>query len=109
MRRFGARWQLGSLQDVGSLPLLAALFSLALFVATPVTNTIVRTMETEADLFGLSLAREPDAMAEALLTLVEYRKADPGPVEEVLFFDHPSTRARIYNAMRWKAQMQPTP
>lgn len=109
LRRFGARWELGSLQDVGSLPLLAALFSLALFVATPVTNTIVRTMETEADLFGLGLAREPDAMAEALLTLVEYRKADPGPIEEALFFDHPSTRTRIYNAMRWKAQMQAPP
>jgi STE24 endopeptidase len=109
LRRFGARWQLSSLQDVGSLPLLAALFSLALFVATPVTNTIVRTMEIEADLFGLNLAREPDAMAEALLSLVEYRKADPGPIEEVLFFDHPSTRTRIYNAMRWKAQMQPAP
>jgi STE24 endopeptidase len=74
-----------------------------------VTNTIVRTMEIEADLYGLNLAREPDGEAEVLLKLVEYRKADPGPIEEMLFFDHPSARTRIYNAMRWKAQMQPLP
>lgn len=107
LRRYGARWQVASVQDVGSLPLLVALMATVIFIATPITNTIVRTMEAEADYFGLNLAREPDGMAEALLTLVEYRKADPGPWEEALLYDHPSTRTRIYNAMRWKEQMQP--
>jgi STE24 endopeptidase len=109
LQRFGARWQVLTVDDVGSLPLLAALLSVAMFVATPLTNTITRTMEVEADLYGLNLAREPDGEAEVLLKLVEYRKADPGPIEEMLFFDHPSARTRIYNAMRWKAQMQPLP
>ena len=40
---------------------------------------------------------------------VEYRKADPGPIEEVVFFTHPSTRQRIYNAMRWREQMLAAP
>jgi STE24 endopeptidase len=66
-------------------------------------------MEIEADLYGLNLAREPDGQAEVLLKLVEYRKADPGPVEEAVFFDHPAAHTRIYNAMRWKAQMLPPP
>jgi STE24 endopeptidase len=109
LRRYGVHWQLSGVQDVGSLPLLAAVFSVVMFVATPVTNTITRTMEIEADLYGLNLAREPDGEAEVLLKLVEYRKADPGPVEEAIFFDHPAARTRIYNAMRWKAQMQPSP
>ncbi|HRP27644.1 MAG TPA: M48 family metallopeptidase [Burkholderiaceae bacterium] len=109
LRRFGSRWQLESVQDVGSLPLLGALLAVAFFVATPVINTITRTMETEADYFGLNLAREPDGMAEVMLKLVEYRKPDPGPIEEMLFFDHPSARTRIFNAMRWKALMQPPP
>jgi STE24 endopeptidase len=110
LRRYGASWQVDAVQDVGSLPLLVALLATALFLATPVINTIVRTMEVEADYFGLNLAREPDGMAEVLLKLVEYRKADPGEIEEMLFFDHPSARTRIYNAMRWKADMQrPTP
>jgi len=38
------------------------------------------------------------------LKLGEYRKMDPGPVEEWIFFDHPSGRARIEMAMNWKAE-----
>jgi len=36
--------------------------------------------------------------------LSEYRKLNPGPIEEFLFFDHPSGRARIHMAMQWKAE-----
>jgi hypothetical protein len=38
------------------------------------------------------------------MLLGEYRKLDPGPMEEVLFYDHPSGRTRITAAMRWKAE-----
>jgi len=67
-------------------------------------NTIVRSGEAEADIFGLNAARQPDGFAEAALSLSEYRKIDPGPIEEWLFFDHPSGRARIHMAMQWKAE-----
>ena len=80
-----------------------------LYFATPLLNTMTRMMEPEADLYGLNLAREPDGEAEVLLKLVQYRKADPGALEEALFFTHPGTRRRIENAMRWKAQMLPAP
>jgi STE24 endopeptidase len=29
---------------------------------------------------------------------------EPGPLEEAIFFDHPSGRTRIFSAMRWKAE-----
>jgi STE24 endopeptidase len=29
---------------------------------------------------------------------------DPSPIEEFLFFDHPSGRTRITAAMQWKAE-----
>jgi len=29
---------------------------------------------------------------------------DPSPLEEVVFFDHPSGRTRITAAMRWKSE-----
>ena len=29
---------------------------------------------------------------------------EPGPLEELLFYDHPSGRTRIETAMRWKAE-----
>jgi STE24 endopeptidase len=103
--RFGARFGLGGVGDVASLPMLSSVFAVFLFVATPVTSTLIRTQEIEADRFGLNLAREPHGAAEVFLKLTEYRKPDPGPVEEFIFFDHPSTRFRIHDAMRWREAM----
>ena len=71
---------------------------------TPIVNTIIRVNEAEADLFGLNASGEPEGFAEVALKLGEYRKLDPGPVEEWIFFDHPSGRARIQMAMEWKAE-----
>ena len=102
--RWGARWDVRGPGDTAGMPLLIALFSVYLFVLTPVTNTIVRVAEEEADIFGLNAAREGDGFAEVDLKLTEYRKADPGPVEEFILYDHPSPRKRIYSAMRWKAE-----
>ena len=82
------------------LGLLSAYF----FVLTPVNNTITRTMEAEADNYGLNASREPDGFAQAALHLSEYRKMEPGPVEEWLFYDHPSGWHRIHRAMVWKAE-----
>ena len=103
-RRWGERWQLRGIGDVAGLPLLAALFAIFMFVMTPVTNTITRTMEAEADAFGLNAARQPDGFAQAAVQLSEYRKMHPGPVEEFLFYDHPSGWQRIHRAMIWKAE-----
>ena len=87
------------------LPMLLSVFGLFFTLATPINNTITRVQETEADRFGLALSREPHGFAEAQLRLVEYRKADPGPVEEFVFFHHPSTRGRILDAMRYREAM----
>ncbi len=105
LARYGTRLGLRGVTDVASLPLLTAVFSVFIFAATPVTNTLTRTQEIEADRFGLNLAREPHGEAEVDLKLTEYRKPDPGPIEEFIFFDHPSTRFRIHDAMRWRQAM----
>ena len=102
--RFGERWGFRDIADVAGLPLLVALFSIYEFALTPVSNTVTRTIETEADAFGLNAARQPDGAAQAVLHLSEYRKMRPGPVEEVIFFDHPSGWTRIHQAMVWKAE-----
>ncbi len=103
--RYGARWGTQSVADVASLPLLTAVFSVFMLAATPVFNTIIRTQEIEADRFGLNLAREPHGFAEVMLKLSDYRKPDPGAVEEFVFFHHPSARHRIHDAMRWREAM----
>jgi STE24 endopeptidase len=107
LARFGARWGINGPGDLAVLPLAMALISACGFIATPITNTLVRTQEMEADVFGLNAAREPDGFAEAALQLSEYRKMEPAPIEEFIFFDHPSGRTRIRNAMRWKAEQPP--
>lgn len=101
----GGRWALHGVADVASLPLLTAVFSVFFFVATPLINTVIRNQEVEADRFGLNLSREPHGFSEAMLKLVEYRKPDPTLLEEFVFFDHPSARARIHDAMRWREAM----
>ena len=104
LARFGARWQINGVADVAVLPLAAFLLSLFFFVTTPIGNTWTRTEEYEADIFGLNAARQPDGEAAVDLKLGEYRKLDPGPIEEFVFYDHPGGRTRITAAMRWKKE-----
>jgi len=104
LARWGERWSIRGIADVAVLPLAVAVLSVYFFIMTPVINMITRTIEYEADMYGLNAAQQPDGEANVDLMLGEYRKLDPGPVEEFLFFDHPSGRTRITAAMRWKAE-----
>jgi STE24 endopeptidase len=103
-QRWGSNWGVRGIGDPAGLPLLALILSAIFFVLTPLTNTITRVTEREADVFGLNTAREADGMAKVALKLGTYRKLSPGPIEEAIFFDHPSGRSRIRMAMDWKAQ-----
>ena len=104
LARWGEKWQIRGIGDTAVLPLVVLLISIFFFVVTPLDNTFIRTQEYEADLYGLNTSRQPDGFAQAAIHLGEYRKMSPGPVEEFIFFDHPSGRSRIYAAMRWKAE-----
>jgi Zn-dependent protease with chaperone function len=107
VRRWGERWGVRGIADPAGLPLLAWIFCTLLFLATPLLNTVVRVTEREADAFGINTAREPDGMAEVALKLGAYRKLNPTPLEEFIFYDHPSGRSRIRMAMDWKAANLP--
>ncbi|MBV9992872.1 MAG: M48 family metallopeptidase [Alphaproteobacteria bacterium] len=101
---FGGVWDVRSVDDPAGLPVLMAVATFFFLIATPVTNTITRTMEAQADIFGVNASRQPDGFAEAALHLSEYRKLDPSPLEEFVFYDHPSGRNRISMMMHWKAE-----
>ena len=109
LRRWGSRLGVRDRADIAGLPLALALFSILGFLATPLINTIIRSAESEADIFGLNAAREPQAFASVAMRLTQYRKLDPGPVEEFLFYDHPSGRARVHMAMQWLKENPPPP
>lgn len=107
VRKWGNGWGVRGIADPAGFPLLGLIFSLFLFIITPLTNTVTRVTEREADAFSINTAREPEGMAQAALKLGSYRKLNPGPVEEWIFYDHPSGRARIRMAMDWKAAQLP--
>jgi Zn-dependent protease with chaperone function len=107
VRRCGNKWGIRGIADPAGLPLLVLILSMFIFVVTPFLNTVVRVTEREADAFGINTAREPDGMAKVALKLGAYRKLNPAPLEEFIFYDHPSGRARIRMAMDWKAANLP--
>jgi STE24 endopeptidase len=107
LARWGESWGIRGITDLAILPLAVLLLSIFSLLLTPVNNTITRTMEYEADMYGINASQQPDGEAEVDLLLGEYRKLDPGPLEEFIFFDHPSGRTRITAAMRWKAEHLP--
>jgi len=98
------RWGVRDIADPAGLPILVSAATIYGLLLTPVTNTLTRQQEMQADLFGLNLARKPDAFATAILKLSTYRKLDPSSLEEFVFYDHPSGRTRIFTAMRWKSE-----
>ncbi|MDQ2824549.1 MAG: M48 family metallopeptidase [Verrucomicrobiota bacterium] len=107
LRRWGTAWNVRGISDPAGFPLIVLIFATILFLLTPVINTISRVTEREADAFGINASRESDGMAAVALKLGAYRKLNPGPIEECIFYDHPSGRARIRMAMDWKAAQLP--
>lgn len=101
------RWGVRDVADPAGAPLLLAITSVLVALATPYISTVTRLSESEADRFGLDAARAPDGFATAAIRLSEYRKLEPGPVEEFLFFDHPSSATRVRMSMQWKKDNLP--
>lgn len=101
-RLIGA-WNLQGIADPAGLPVLGVIMATLMLAATPLVNTATRWAETDADRFSILHAEEPDGLARALVKTIEYRAASPSPLEETLFYDHPSVARRIRMAMDWKA------
>ncbi|MGH8265676.1 MAG: M48 family metalloprotease, partial [Steroidobacteraceae bacterium] len=87
--------------DPAGVPLALAILIGYFYLAQPVNNHIVWVAEAEADMFGINAAREPYGWATSAMRLSSYRKLDPGPLEEYVFYDHPSGRNRVRRAMLW--------
>lgn len=101
LARIGPRYGLEDRADPAALPLAAAILSTFLFLTTPVLNSITRQAEAEADAYGLNAAQEPYGFAMSAMRLSTYRKIKPGPIEEFLFYDHPSGYERVHRSMIW--------
>jgi STE24 endopeptidase len=99
-RLLGSDAQLG---EARGLPVFMVVISVIGLLAQPVTNSLTRIGESEADAYSLATVGEPDALASALVKTAEYRYPRPAKLEEVLFYTHPSVEKRVRAAMEWKA------
>lgn len=102
-RAFGSS---ATLADPAGLPVLLFMLSLFAVLAEPVINTLSRVDEAEADRYSLETVNLPDALASALVKTAEYRDPRPHPMQEMLFYTHPSVERRVRMAMEWKAAHQ---
>jgi STE24 endopeptidase len=91
------------LSDPRGIAVLVFLVSFLALLATPLLNTFARMVETQADAYSLRTENRPDALSTALVKTAEYRYPRPNPIEEAIFYDHPSVERRVRTAMAWKA------
>ena len=99
-RAFGSTAAIGEPRGV---PVLMFMVGVGALIAMPVTNTLSRIGESEADAYSLRTENKPDALATALVKTAEYRYPRPNPVQEAIFYTHPSVERRVRRAMEWKA------
>jgi STE24 endopeptidase len=100
--RYGERWGIRELGDWASLPLLVLILSVLLFLATPITNSVSRHYEHQADQYGLGVIHGlvPDVQlsaAQAFQILGERSLDYPyvGKLAEFWAWDHPTIRDRM--------------
>jgi len=94
--RWGGRWEIRSVDDWASLPVLLMAVSIFGFLAEPVMSSVSRVLEHNADIYGLEVVHgivpnAPQVAAEAFQILGEVGLSDPDPSAFVRFwlYDHP--------------------
>ena len=97
---FGAK---EDISDPTSLPVLLFIVGLLMTLTQPLSNSLSRANETDADQYSLTHIDLPDALATALVKTAEYRNPRPTTLEEWFFYTHPSVERRVQMAMDWKA------
>jgi Zn-dependent protease with chaperone function len=97
IRRYGERMGFNDIADIASLPLLLLMLSLLSFVITPVFNMYGRSIEHDADEFGLELTGDGSTAASAFIKLANENLSNPSPHPffEFWLFDHPTLSDRI--------------
>ncbi|HKT50606.1 MAG TPA: M48 family metallopeptidase [Candidatus Angelobacter sp.] len=117
LRRWGQRWQIRELGDWAALPMIFLIFSILGFISQPISAGISRTIEHNADVYGLEVthginSNSQEAAAHAFQILGELSLDYPYPSKFVVFwyYDHPSIPDRVRFAHQydpWDNGQQP--
>ena len=116
IRRVGKRWDIPSLADWASLPLLLLVVTVVSFLFEPALNSLSRELEHNADVYGLEVTHgivpdAPQAAAQAFQILGEVSLSDPDPSGFVKFwlYDHPALPERVRFAAEYNPWATGTP
>jgi Zn-dependent protease with chaperone function len=106
--RWGSLWDIRGVEDWASLPLLILIFVAAGFVAEPITNSMSRYFEHQADIYGLEVtfgiipaAAQTGTETLQILGEADLAEPDPNPLIEFWLYDHPSISKRVAFAQRY--------
>jgi STE24 endopeptidase len=108
LARWGAKWEIRSVDDWASLPALMLILSILFFVANPVSSAFSRHDEHQADQYGLEVTHglTPDsgqvgAQTFQILGDVDLGDPEPNPVDVFLFYSHPPIPDRVEFAVTY--------
>jgi STE24 endopeptidase len=100
--RFQQRWHMRELSDWAAVPMLVLIFSIMSTVSQPIGSAFSRTLEHNADIYGLEVthginANSQEAAAHAFQVLGELSLSYPYPSKFVVFWyaDHPPIPERV--------------
>jgi Zn-dependent protease with chaperone function len=110
LARWGESWAIQGVDDWASVPVLMVLVVVLSFLAEPVMSSVSRTLEHNADIYGLEVIHgivpdSPQVAAQAFQILGEVSLSNPNPSPFIKFwlYDHPSVGDRV----RFAAEYDP--
>ena len=102
LSRWGESWAIRGADDLASLPVLILLLTIFSFLFTPASNAYSRTLEHQADQYGLEVIHglvpnAPVVAAHAFQVLGEVDLEEPNPSTAVKFwfYNHPPLDERM--------------
>ncbi len=108
LARWGVSFSIHGVDDWASLPVLLLVLTIFGFLAEPVLNGFSRTLEHNADIYGLEVihgivSNSPESAAGAFQILGEVGLDDPNPSEFIKFwlYNHPSISDRVRFASQY--------
>ncbi|MFQ5640389.1 MAG: M48 family metallopeptidase [bacterium] len=111
IRKFGDKMGFQEFSDIASLPLILLMFSLLMFFITPALNAFSRSMEHNADEFGLELTQDGPTAASAFGKLANENLSNPAPHPFIEFwlYNHPTLKDRVDFCKQYPAQEEEIP
>ncbi|MCR4403760.1 MAG: M48 family metallopeptidase [Candidatus Acetothermia bacterium] len=90
-------------KDIARLPLFLIIFGGVFFVLSPLSNSLSRWFEGQADQYALQLAKKPAAQARVMVKICDQnlRFAAPHLLLELLAYDHPAGIKRVERVRRF--------